>query len=1504
MKTFMKRWAGAAIGLFLSASIYAASTPGSATVTVAFTDLSGGYSARVDAFWVTDAANNFVQNVRKDAGSRQRYLYKWTNMTHSYTTIDGYSGATASGTSPVTVTWDCRDINNVVMPDGNYKFYIEFTDRNGQGPWTTNGLLFAKGPVGVTNSYSGQQYMSGLVVTYTPDVPPHDIAVAALSPLVGLTNSLVNMFVTVTNLTTSPESNIVVSLSNLTSVSLIATQKLATLPALSATTLTFPWSTTNLAAGSYQLSARAATVAGETVTANNTLAGTVVLQGVMHDLAVLKVLPTNGFTSSNVVVQVTVTNETATPEPFTLVVSNLTSGLLAGSSNIASLAGKTALTVSLNWSTAGLAPGAYQLQAKAGPVFGEVAVEDNTMIGSVVLRDAFHNLAVLRVTPPLVLVSNLATNVTVLLTNSGDFAESFNVRLYDDTAARLVGSNQISGFPSRGSITRTFSWAATNCALGAHTLRAEVTAVSVESTLADNTNGAVSVVALGWTTNSLIASGDAWKFNDTATDLSDTPWRAPDYYDAVWAAGPGPLGYGYAGLGTTNAFGPDPAHKATATYYRRAFTLDTQPVSAWVRYKRDDGLVVYDNGVEIARNNMPAGAPGFATLAVTNAAGTPAGPWITNTVGLSNVALGVNLIAAEAHQNSADSDGLFFDLEFIALAPVYPQTHDVSVASLSAPGNALAGDRLPVFVTLTNRGSATETVLVVLRDALTGQVLGTQTLAGVGPGQSSEVRFDWATLGAVAGARGLEAFTVVGGVTNSAGAAAGVATVSGSGFGLNAVNAAGTLGGRYGPLAVHGTWLLVGAGATLEVWNCSDGGVPARAGVLRLPGMIEGISAAGNFAFVACGSAGVQFVDLTYPPLPVHRRTFNTSGHAYATAVSGSYLYVADGVSGVRVVDITDPAAPSLAGAFYTEGPARAVQAVGTRVYVLDQHAGLLILDAANPAAPALLSRLGGFIAGTALVVEGTRLYAVDANNQLTLVDVSNPAAPVITGTVVVPNGGGRSLAVRDGVAFYAAGDSGLTVVDVLDPAAPAWVMEAGAAGDATGVALAGVRLFLTTGFAGLHQYDIADPLAPAWEAVVTGSQRVCDVVVSNQFAYVAAGESGLRIFDLSGNPAPALLAAFNGVGNARSVALAGDMVCVGDGQYGLKLVGVTNPAAPVFLGSYTSAALDSIRSVGVSLPWVVLSDGRSLELVNVSVPASPTLAGVWSAPGFAYSLVVAGGRVYAACGNAGMVILNMSAGGLSEAGAYNPGGLVTGVSVSGNRAYLARGTDGWTACDVSNPAAPVLLKDSEAQGPAFDVAAAGAMLALGNGANAAVTLDVSAPLTPVSMAVFGPLVRAARVAATPGFVLAAEQDAGLAVFAASADVDQDGMPDAWEQQIVDASRAAHGSIQSIWDVRPGDDYDGDGLSNLAEYLGGTSPIDGTPRLMLYSPVPLPGGRVTLTWTSIPGKTYTVWKASSLGQPNSFAVLADNIPGNSVAATTAYVDEHATGTAFYIISVR
>jgi hypothetical protein len=410
---------------------------------------------------------------------------------------------------------------------------------------------------------------------------------------------------------------------------------------------------------------------------------------------------------------------------------------------------------------------------------------------------------------------------------------------------------------------------------------------------------------------------------------------------------------------------------------------------------------------------------------------------------------------------------------------------------------------------------------------------------------------------------------------------------------------------------------------------------------------------------------------------------------------------------------------------------------------------------------------------------------------------------------------------------------------------------------------------------------------------------RAADVAVVGSTVYVAGGESGLSIYSITNLAAPVLLGRFPQATNARSLAVSGSLAYVGDGQYGLKIVEVSDPRSPALIGSYQAAGLESIRQVGVSGSLVVVSDGWRLALLDVSTPTNPSLVANYQAPGFVASMAVADGKAYLACGQHGLVVLGLSAAGFNLVGTYSSPHYVSAVAVSGQRAYLAHPHQGWEIVDVSNPSAPAPLEDFAAQGPVHALAASSSTVTLATPTNALV-MDVASPLTPVALHAFGPVVQALRVASTTTATVTAEEEAGLALFAHTGDVDGDTLPDWWEQAIVNLSLATNGPIRSVQEVRAGDDFDGDGASNVAEYMAGTSPTDAASRFVSSIQPDPQNGAMAVRWLSQPGKTYTVYKSTDLSA--GFTVLKENIPATPPINTEA--DPSGDQSAYYIIGVR
>lgn len=159
----------------------------------------------------------------------------------------------------------------------------------------------------------------------------------------------------------------------------------------------------------------------------------------------------------------------------------------------------------------------------------------------------------------------------------------------------------------------------------------------------------------------LIATNATWKYLDNGTDQG-IAWRSTAYNDSAWAAGPAELGYGEGDEATIVASGPM-TNRYVTTYFRHAFNV-VNPASygpLTFRLNLDDGAVVYVNGTEIYRSNMPTGVISYVTLASVSREG---GTALTNTAA-NTLNSGLNVVAVEVHQFDPNSSDLSFALELL-----------------------------------------------------------------------------------------------------------------------------------------------------------------------------------------------------------------------------------------------------------------------------------------------------------------------------------------------------------------------------------------------------------------------------------------------------------------------------------------------------------------------------------------------------------------------------------------------------------------------------------------------------------------------------------------------------------------------------------------------------------------------------------------------------------------------------------------------------------------------
>jgi secreted PhoX family phosphatase len=182
--------------------------------------------------------------------------------------------------------------------------------------------------------------------------------------------------------------------------------------------------------------------------------------------------------------------------------------------------------------------------------------------------------------------------------------------------------------------------------------------------------GATTTIAA---TNFPIAKNSEWKYLDDGTD-KNAVFADPAFDDSQWSSGFGKLGYADNAT-TVLGFGPNSGSKYITYYFRKKFNVaNTSLLSNNLNIKllRDDAAIVYINGTEVLRDNLPASGVTYLTNSTTIVDGADESAYFTYTIPTSILINGENTIAVEVHQRDGSSSDLGFDLELLEAPFVVP----------------------------------------------------------------------------------------------------------------------------------------------------------------------------------------------------------------------------------------------------------------------------------------------------------------------------------------------------------------------------------------------------------------------------------------------------------------------------------------------------------------------------------------------------------------------------------------------------------------------------------------------------------------------------------------------------------------------------------------------------------------------------------------------------------------------------------------------------------------
>ena len=203
---------------------------------------------------------------------------------------------------------------------------------------------------------------------------------------------------------------------------------------------------------------------------------------------------------------------------------------------------------------------------------------------------------------------------------------------------------------------------------------------------------------------SILSYSTPWRRNETGTGLAEG-WAAASHTGGTggWlAASAGTFSYPnpYAGLPLTPATTLATSAGKVTYYFETDFTLSAANaanlVSLTISHLVDDGGVIYLNGVEITRYNLPSTGSITSTTTATNRS-TPSiiGP-VTFAVPAGTAVTGTNRISVEVHQSGINSSDAVFAMQATANIVTTP-----AVAALPAQPSTQQ------WIELRNRGAST-----------------------------------------------------------------------------------------------------------------------------------------------------------------------------------------------------------------------------------------------------------------------------------------------------------------------------------------------------------------------------------------------------------------------------------------------------------------------------------------------------------------------------------------------------------------------------------------------------------------------------------------------------------------------------------------------------------------------------------------------------------------------------------------------------------------------------
>lgn len=335
-------------------------------------------------------------------------------------------------------------------------------------------------------------------------------------------------------------------------------------------------------------------------------------------------------------------------------------------------------------------------------------------------------------------------------------------------------------------------------------------------------------------------------------------------------------------------------------------------------------------------------------------------------------------------------------------------------------------------------------------------------------------------------------------------------------------------------LVLRGDHAFVACGhAGLQVLDLTDPIAPRIVGSVSMPYWTADVALCGDYACVA-NVAALRVIDIADPTSPQLRGSFDPPGSVWGVDAREAYAFIgtADGYDGYfRVVDISDPELPTQVAALRLATSVDCVTLDGNYAYVGTSYPGFFVVDVSDPIHPFVCGSTSHVFRAVEIAVGGGYAYVTTVSGPLCILDIGNPAAPQVV-EQIYPSGG-EGVHVANGIVYYGQYDGQFMAADVSNPLSARVIGHFMTPDMVSGVRAGDNHLYLAAGAYGLlavpFQCDASSvPLAstPSSGPRIVAEPNPSRAGAEIRLCWPVDQEAQVRIFDPAGRMIRKLLAA------------------------------------------------------------------------------------------------------------------------------------------------------------------------------------------------------------------------------------------------------------------------------------------------------------------------------------------------------------------------------------------